>query len=128
MAHRILAKYTANPVAGCMDALKQAMRFASDCKWECLVMGTENLTVLKLYSESDWTGLHSTTGDASSRSRGLIHTRFRRVKVVFLKISQELPTKDHYTLFKIQSIHGHKSSTGQSEILFGFDMQIWSRI
>ena len=72
VAHSLLAKYTANPVAGCMDALKQAVRFASGCKWECLVMGTGDFTDLKLYSDSDWAGLHSTTGDISSRSGGLI--------------------------------------------------------
>ena len=72
VAHSMLAKYTANPVADCMDALKQAVRFASGCKWECLVMGTGNFTDLKLYSDSDWAGLHSTTGDISSRSGGLI--------------------------------------------------------
>jgi hypothetical protein len=55
-----------------MDALKQAVRFASDCKWECLVMDIENFTDLKLYNDRDWAGLHSTTGDASSRSGGLI--------------------------------------------------------
>ena len=72
VAHSLLAKYTANPVAGCMDALKQAVRFAAGCKWECLVMGTGGCTDLKLYSDSDWAGLHSTTGDISSRSGGLI--------------------------------------------------------
>ena len=44
-------------------------------------------------------------------------------KVVFLKISQELRTEDYYTLFKIQSIQGHKSSTGQFENSFDFDMK-----
>ena len=53
VAHSLLAKYTANLVTGCMDALKQAMHFASGCKWECLVMSTGNFTDLKFYSDSD---------------------------------------------------------------------------
>ena len=44
---------------------------------------------------------------------------------MFPKLSQELRTKDYYTLFKIQSIQGHKSSTGQFENSFDFDMKNW---
>ena len=50
------------------------------------------------------------------------HTCFSRSKVVFLKISQELRTKDYYTLFKIHTLKDQKSSTGQLENSFDFDM------
>jgi hypothetical protein len=49
-------------------------------------------------------------------------------KVVFLKISQELRTKDYYSLFKIHTLKYQKSSTGQFENSFDFDLQIWNRI
>ena len=35
-------------------------------------MGTGNFTDLKLYSDSDWAGLHSITGNVPSRSGGLL--------------------------------------------------------
>ena len=39
VAHSLLAKYTATPVEGCMEALKTAARFATRCKDDCLLFG-----------------------------------------------------------------------------------------
>ena len=39
------------------------------------------------------------------------HTRFLRAKAVFLNISQELRTKDYYTLFKRTTPKEKKPST-----------------
>ena len=72
VAHSLLAKYTATPVEGCMEALKTAARFAAGCQDECLLFGTGDAVGLKLYTDSDWAGLHSATGEVDSRSGGLI--------------------------------------------------------
>ena len=72
VAHSLLAKYTATPVEGCMEALKTAARFAAGCKDECLLFGTGDAVGIKVYTDSDWAGLHSATGEVDSRSGGLI--------------------------------------------------------
>ena len=51
------------------------------------------------------------------------HTRFWRTKVRFPKINQELRTEDYYTLFRIHTLKDQKSSTGQLENSFDFDMK-----
>ena len=72
VAHSLLAKYTATPVEGCMEALKAAARFAAGCQHECLLFGFGDAVGLKLFTDSDWAGLHSSTGEVDSRSGGLI--------------------------------------------------------
>ena len=72
VAHSLLAKYTATPVEGCTEALYVAARFAADCQNECLLFGFGNAVGLKLFTDSDWAGLHSSTGEVYSISGGLI--------------------------------------------------------
>ena len=46
---------------------------------------------------------------------------------MFPKISQDLRTKDYYTLFKIHTVKDQKPNTGQLENSFNFDMKDLSR-
>ena len=43
--------------------------------------------------------------------------------MVLLNINQELRTQDYYNLFKIHTLKDQKSSTGQFENSFDFDMK-----
>ena len=72
VAHSLLANYTVTPVAGCMEASKTAARFVASCKDDCLLFAFGNVVGLKLFTESDCAGLHSSTGDVDSRPSGLI--------------------------------------------------------
>ena len=42
------------------------------CQNECLLFGFGNAVGLNLFTDSDWAGLHSSTGEVDSRSGGLI--------------------------------------------------------
>ena len=71
-AHSMLARYTANPVEGCLEALKTMVRFAAGCMDECLVAASTVVEGLRVYSDSDWAGEFSVNGETASRSGCLI--------------------------------------------------------
>ena len=71
-AHSMLAKYTANPCEGCLEALKTCIRYASGVKEECLVMPADITEGLRVFTDSDWAGSYSVDQDTHSRSGVLI--------------------------------------------------------
>ena len=71
-AHSMLARYTANPVEGCLEALKTMIRFAAGCMDECLIAASTVTEGLQVYSDSDWAGEFSVNGETASRSGCLI--------------------------------------------------------
>ena len=71
-AHSVLARYTANLVEGCLEALKTMVRFVAGCMDECLVATSTVTEGLKVYSDSEWAGQFSDNGEAASRSGCLI--------------------------------------------------------
>jgi phosphotransferase system IIB component len=71
-AHSMLAKYTANPCEGCLEALKTCIRYAAGVKEECLVMPADITEGLKVYTDSDWAGSYSVDQDTHSRTGVLV--------------------------------------------------------
>ena len=73
VAHSMLAKYSANPVNGCLEALKSTYRYISGAKHDCLtITGVEPKKGLDLFTDSDWAGTYSIDGECASRSGGVI--------------------------------------------------------
>ena len=66
-AHNMLAKCTANPCEGCLEALKTCIRYAAGVKEECLAMPADITEGLKVYTDSDWAGSYSVDQDTHSR-------------------------------------------------------------
>ena len=71
-AHSMLARYTANPVEGCLEALKAMCRYAAGCMEDCLMTNNTITEGLKVYSDSDWAGEYSVNGETASRTGCLI--------------------------------------------------------
>ena len=73
VAHSMLAKYSANPVNGCLEALKSTYRYISGAKHDCLtISGVKPKKGLELFTDSDWAGTYSIDGECASRSGGVI--------------------------------------------------------
>ena len=69
----MLAKYSANPVNGCLEALKSTYRYISGAKHDCLtISGVKPKKGLELFTDSDWAGTYSIDGECASRSGGVI--------------------------------------------------------
>ena len=71
-AHSMLARYTANPVEGCLEALKAMCRYTAGCMEDCLMANNTIIEGLKVYSDSDWAGEYSVNGETASRTGCLI--------------------------------------------------------
>ena len=62
----------ANPVEGCLEALKAAIRYAAGNKYECLETQPDSDIGFNLWTDSDWVGTWGMDGETQSRSGGLV--------------------------------------------------------
>ena len=86
VAHSMLAKYSANPCEGLLEALKTAIRYAAGAVDDCLYIPAEINSGLECYTDSDWAGNYSIDGCTRSRSGMLI--RYNGVPVDWLSSKQ----------------------------------------
>ena len=86
VAHSMLAKYSANPCEGLLEALKTAIRYAAGAVDDCLFIPAGINSGLECFTDSDWAGNYSIDGCTKSRSGMLI--RYNGVPVDWLSSKQ----------------------------------------